>query len=101
VGELRKWLAELKLHFSEIGFKPEPKAALSASVKTLTGELEARTKERDEARAAFARTKFLLPALQRSYGLAATSTVQRGPRMIPWTPDGVRRPRWRSRHRLL
>jgi ATP-dependent Clp protease, protease subunit len=60
---------------SEISIVPNTKAALSASVKALTGELQARTKERDDARAALARTKFLLSALERSYGLAAASTV--------------------------
>jgi ATP-dependent protease ClpP protease subunit len=54
---------------------PNTKAALSASVKTLTSELQARTKERDDARAALARTKFLLDALARSYGFGAAQTV--------------------------
>jgi hypothetical protein len=60
---------------SDISIVPNTKAALSTSVKALTGELQARTKERDDARAALARTKFLLSALERSYGLAAASTV--------------------------
>ena len=60
---------------AEFSVVPNTKAALSASVKALNGELQARTKERDDARAALARTKFLLSALERSYGLAAASTV--------------------------
>jgi ATP-dependent protease ClpP protease subunit len=63
----------------EVSIAPNTKAALSASVKALTGELQARTKERDDARAALARTKFLLSALERSYGLAAASTVPQVP----------------------
>lgn len=63
--------------------QPEPEAAavpntmagLRASVKLLNGELQARTKERDDARAALARTKFLLSALERSYGLAAAQNI--------------------------
>ena len=54
---------------------PNTKAALTSSLKALTGELQARTKERDDARAALARTKFLLSALERSYGLAPASAV--------------------------
>ena len=54
---------------------PNTKAALTASVKALTGELQARTKERDDARAALGRTKFLLSALERSYGLAPAAAV--------------------------
>ena len=54
-------------------------AGLRASVRQLTGELHARTKERDDARAALARTKFLLSALERSYGLAAASTMPQVP----------------------
>jgi Clp protease len=54
---------------------PNTMAGLRASVRTLTTELHARTKERDDARAALARTKFLLSALERSYGLAATQTA--------------------------
>jgi ATP-dependent Clp endopeptidase proteolytic subunit ClpP len=54
---------------------PNTKAALTASVKALTGELQARTRERDDARAALARTKFLLSALERSYGLAPAEAV--------------------------
>jgi Clp protease len=54
---------------------PNTMAGLRASVRTLTTELQARTKERDDARAALARTKFLLSALERSYGLAAAQTI--------------------------
>jgi ATP-dependent Clp endopeptidase proteolytic subunit ClpP len=64
---------------AEASIVPNTKAALSASVKSLTGELQARTKERDDARAALARTKFLLSALERSYGLAAAQTVVQVP----------------------
>jgi hypothetical protein len=59
----------------EASIVPNTKAALTASVKALTSQLEARTKERGDARAALARTKFLLSALERSYGLAAAATV--------------------------
>jgi hypothetical protein len=45
---------------------PNTMAGLRASVRSLTGELSARTQERDTARAALARTKFLLSALERS-----------------------------------
>ena len=48
--------------------RPNTVSGLSASVRQLSGELQARTKERDDARAALARTKFLLSALERSYG---------------------------------
>ena len=48
-------------------------AGLRASVRTLNTELQAR--ERDDARAALARTKFLLSALERSYGLAAAQNI--------------------------
>jgi hypothetical protein len=61
-------------------------AGLRASVRQLTGELQARTKERDDARAALARTKFLLSALERSYGLAAASTV---PQVLSDEPTDV------------
>jgi ATP-dependent Clp endopeptidase proteolytic subunit ClpP len=54
---------------------PNTMSGLRASVRQLTGELQARTRERDDARAALARTKFLLSALERSYGLAAASAV--------------------------
>jgi ATP-dependent Clp endopeptidase proteolytic subunit ClpP len=54
---------------------PNTMAGLRASVRTLSTELQARTKERDDARAALARTKFLLSALERSYGLAAAQNV--------------------------
>jgi len=54
---------------------PNTMAGLRASVRTLNVELVARTKERDDARNALARTKFLLSALERSYGLAAAQTV--------------------------
>jgi hypothetical protein len=54
---------------------PNTMAGLRASVRTLNTELQARTKERDDARAALARTKFLLSALERSYGLAAAQTI--------------------------
>jgi hypothetical protein len=54
---------------------PNTMAGLRASVRQLTGELQARTKERDDARAALARTKNLLSALERSYGLAPASDV--------------------------
>jgi Clp protease len=58
---------------------PKTMAGLRASVRQLTGELQARTKERDDARAGLARTKFLLSALERSYGLSAASTVPQVP----------------------
>jgi hypothetical protein len=63
---------------------PNTMAGLRASVRQLTGELQARTKERDDARAALARTKFLLSALWS----AATASPQPLPcprclRMIP------------------
>jgi ATP-dependent Clp endopeptidase proteolytic subunit ClpP len=64
---------------AEVSIVPNTKAALTASLKALTGELHARTKERDDARAALARTKFLLQALERSYGLAAAATVPQVP----------------------
>ncbi len=64
---------------SESSTMPNTKAALSASVKALNTQLQARTLERDSARAALARTKFLLSALERSYGLAAASTVPEVP----------------------
>jgi hypothetical protein len=54
---------------------PNTKAALQASVKALTSQLQAGTKERDDARAALLRTKQLMRALERSYGLAAASVV--------------------------
>ena len=54
---------------------PNTMAGLRASVRTLTTELQARTMERDDARAALARTKFLLSALERSYGLAAAQNI--------------------------
>ncbi len=54
---------------------PNTMAGLRASVRTLNVELVARTKERDDARNALARTKFLLSALERSYGLAAAQTI--------------------------
>jgi ATP-dependent Clp endopeptidase proteolytic subunit ClpP len=54
---------------------PNTKAGLVASVKALNVELQARTKERDDARAALGRTKFLLSALEGSYGLAPADSV--------------------------
>jgi hypothetical protein len=46
---------------------PNTMARLRASVRQLTGDLQVRTKERDDARAALARTKFLLSASASSF----------------------------------
>jgi ATP-dependent Clp endopeptidase proteolytic subunit ClpP len=56
-----------------VAIVPNTKAALTASVKALTVEIQGRTRERDDA--ALARTKFLLSALERSYGLAPADAV--------------------------
>ena len=68
---------------AEVSIVPNTKAALTASVNALTSQLQARTKERDDARAALARTKFLLSALERSYGLGAAQTVPQIPNEEP------------------
>jgi hypothetical protein len=66
---------------------PNTMAGLRSSVKQLTGELQARTKERDDARAALVRTKTLLSALERSYGLAAAGVVIPAPPESGEAPD--------------
>jgi hypothetical protein len=49
--------------------------SLRASIVNLQSELQNRTRERDNFKLALDRTKFLLGALERSYGLAAASQV--------------------------
>ena len=58
---------------------PSNVADLQNSVRHLRSELEARTSERDDARASLAKTKTLLQALKRSYGLAAASVIPEVP----------------------
>ena len=59
---------------------PQTKSSLQARVNNLVSELNLRTTERDKARDQLAKTKFLLAALERSYGIGVAEQVIVTPR---------------------
>ena len=70
---LRRFLLE-KSEPEAQAIVPQTMAGQRASVRKPTTALQARTKERDDARAALATTEFLLSAVERPYGLAAAGS---------------------------
>ena len=80
----------------------QSKSGLQGRLNSLVAELSARTIERDAARAALAKTKFLLSALERSYGLAAAQQIvvvpQGEPTDVLESFESLRDPEERSRY---
>lgn len=77
-----EYLAKFQHVPADLQHVPEPQDGLPTnvvdlqnSIKNLTAALAGRTKERDHARASLAKSKTLMEALKRSYGIGAAQVV--------------------------